>query len=283
MNLINDIPDLSKVEAGKLELDYTPVDIRGLFSEMETLFKQKTADKGLDLSIVIPEDMPGELLLDETLLRQILINLPGNAVKFTERGQITLSAAYAFQDVQHRSLLDLRISVMDTGMGMSPRGREKIFESFEQLKAVRAGDYGGTGLGLSITKRLTRMMKGEIAVESELGKGSCFELHLKADLVLELMKYISYEMEKTTAGAKQAGSGLEERLSSDILFQFPGMADELKKQTAHCQKLSQAIQIVKNSLPDLVLLDILMPEMDGFETCRQLKTKIRFKTIPIIF
>lgn len=283
LSLINDILDLSKVEAGKLELDYTPVDIRGLFSEMETLFKQKTDDKGVDLIIEIPEDMPGAMLLDETRLRQILVNLLGNAVKFTEKGQIVLRAAYGFQDVRDRSMLDLKISVSDTGMGMSKQGMGKIFESFEQLKEARTGEFAGTGLGLAITKRLTRMMKGDIVVESEPDKGSCFELLFR-----------EVEVASVNGGARQGRlidpSSVRFRSSrilvtDDIAYNRELIKVYLGKYGFEFKEAENGKQMLETAalwLPDLILLDMKMPVMDGYKASELLRKNDGIRHIPII-
>ena len=178
LGLINDILDLTKVEIGKLELEYMPVDVHSLFLEMKHIFTPKLINKGIDLKIEIDESLPDILILDEVRMRQVLLNLVGNAVKFTEKGYVKLSVHNRFPD-EDLSKLDLVFSVEDTGIGIPEDQVELIFNAFEQQKGQVYTKYGGTGLGLAITEKLIKMMKGEIFVTSEVGKGSVFTVVLK--------------------------------------------------------------------------------------------------------
>ncbi len=177
LSLINDILDLSKVEAGKLELDYTAVDTRVVFQEMEQIFSQKIAQKGFEFILDIDPDLP-PLILDETRLRQILFNLVGNAVKFTDDGYIKLSVRTEVPERDHKTM-DLLFEVADTGIGIPEDQQDKIFGAFEQKKGQSHAKYGGTGLGLAITKRLIEMMNGDVYVTGDLGKGSTFHVTLR--------------------------------------------------------------------------------------------------------
>ena len=177
LGLINDILDLTKVEIGKLELEYVPADVHNLFLEMKHIFTPKLNDKGIELKIEIDESLPDILILDEVRMRQVLLNLVGNAVKFTEEGYVKLSVHNRFPD-EDLSKLDLVFSVEDTGIGIPEDQIGLIFNSFEQQKGQVYTKYGGTGLGLAISEKLIKMMKGEILVTSEVGKGSCFTFTL---------------------------------------------------------------------------------------------------------
>ncbi|MCP4216526.1 MAG: PAS domain S-box protein, partial [bacterium] len=156
LTLINDILDLSKIEAGKLELQYGAINPRALFTEIEHIFSQRIKERGLEFRMEIDDSVPGELLLDEVRLRQILFNLVGNAVKFTERGFIKLSLQLGKKRNKQdaRDSLDIVITVQDTGIGIPEDEEELIFNAFKQQKEQSTGKYGGTGLGLSITRRL---------------------------------------------------------------------------------------------------------------------------------
>ena len=178
LRLINDILDLSKIEAGKLELHYEAVNLHVVFNEIKQIFYWQVRDKGLEFHLDIAPDLPESLLLDEIRLRQVLLNLVGNAVKFTERGYIQLSVHKKYTKEDY-SWLDLIVSVQDTGIGILEEHREQIFDAFKQRTGQDAAKYGGTGLGLAITKRLVEMMDGEISVESESGKGCTFFIRLK--------------------------------------------------------------------------------------------------------
>ncbi|MBF0286246.1 MAG: PAS domain S-box protein [SAR324 cluster bacterium] len=178
LHLINDILDLSKIEADKLELQYSPTSLQALLQEMQTLFNQKIVDKGLEFSVEFDKDMPNLLILDETRLRQVLINLIGNAVKFTDNGYIRLSAFLHKTEEQTKQSSDLHIVVVDSGIGIPEDQQEKIFKAFEQQKDQQQKQYGGTGLGLSITKKIVELMGGTILVASQQEQGSRFEVIL---------------------------------------------------------------------------------------------------------
>ncbi|MCP4715030.1 MAG: HAMP domain-containing protein, partial [Deltaproteobacteria bacterium] len=173
LTLINDILDLSKIEAGNLELQYEAVDIKAVIKEMQNTFAPRIDEKGLVFTVKWPAEIPELLLLDEVRLRQILFNLIGNAVKFTDSGSIVLSIFAAALDRQEPAV-DLRIAVEDTGIGIASESIDLIFDAFKQQDGQSARIYGGTGLGLTISKRLVEMLGGTLSVESRPGGGSCF-------------------------------------------------------------------------------------------------------------
>ncbi|MCP4624143.1 MAG: hypothetical protein GY850_11490, partial [bacterium] len=173
LTLINDILDLSKIEAGNLELQYEAVDIKAVIKEMQNTFAPRIDEKGLVLSVKWPAEIPELLLLDEVRLRQILFNVIGNAVKFTDSGSIVLSIFAVALDLPEPAV-DLRIAVEDTGIGIAPESIDLIFDAFKQQDGQSARIYGGTGLGLTISKRLVEMLGGTLSVESRPGGGSCF-------------------------------------------------------------------------------------------------------------
>ncbi len=183
MALINDILDLSKVEAGKMEIRREPVCLRSLFKEIESIFSLSIQQKGLRLVTAIGAEVPDSLLLDEARLRQVILNLIGNAMKFTDVGWIKLEASKI--EAMGSDGFHLLLVVEDTGMGIQPGAEKEIFETFIQQSGQDAEIYGGTGLGLAITKSLVEMMGGTIAVSSTVGKGSVFEIRLPNVAVLE--------------------------------------------------------------------------------------------------
>lgn len=176
LNLINDILDLSRIEAGKMELEYKPVDPRSLLNEIQHIFSSQIKEKGLDFKLEIDKEIPGVLVLDQLRLRQILFNLVGNAVKFTDNGHVKLSLTRGYRSIGNKTV-DIVFAVEDTGPGIDSKLLPAIFQAFESSGA-RSGKHGGTGLGLAISQRLTHMMGGRITVESSLGKGSTFTVHL---------------------------------------------------------------------------------------------------------
>lgn len=175
--LIDDILDLSRIEAGKMDLVPQPMDPRGLMEEIEKIFRVRTKEKGIELNVNISNEIPEILCLDDIRLRQILFNVVGNAVKFTDEGHIKLSMD-ALSYGEGTQKINLIFTVEDTGIGIPEDQMERIFHAFEQQRNQNSR-YGGTGLGLSITKRLVEMMNGELYVISEVGKGSTFTIRLK--------------------------------------------------------------------------------------------------------
>ncbi|EDN71454.1 sensory box histidine kinase/response regulator [Beggiatoa sp. PS] len=177
LTLINDILDLSKIEAGRLDIQYEPVNLQLIFTELQQIFSLKMAEKNLEFILETDETLPPVLFLDETRLRQMLLNLMGNAIKFTDSGYIKLCANKGSTENDH-SQVDLILAVEDSGIGIPAEQQALIFESFRQQDGQSTRQYGGTGLGLAITKRLVEMMNGHITVESHPGKGSRFEIAL---------------------------------------------------------------------------------------------------------
>ena len=175
LKLINDILDLSKIEAGMNEVDLNPVNVKAFIREIRDIFSVKSEQKGIDLDVIIEEEIPDALLLDNVQLRQILFNLVGNAIKFTHHGGVIIELG-ANLEQQDLSKVDLIIKVRDTGIGIQKERVEKIFNAFEQQDRQISDQFGGTGLGLTISKKLVETLGGTISVESEVGKGSCFTI-----------------------------------------------------------------------------------------------------------
>ena len=175
--LINDVLDLSKIKSGKMELQPEPMELIPLLKEMQQIFEMQLNEKDILFKLKYPQDMPGKFYLDEVRLRQVLFNLLGNAVKFTERGEVVLAVNYASVGP---SEVELELKIMDTGIGIQPTSLDSIFEAFVQQVGQRITKYGGTGLGLNITKRLVSLMDGQIDVQTQPGQGSCFTVTFSA-------------------------------------------------------------------------------------------------------
>lgn len=284
LTLINDILDLSKVEAGRLELQYDAVSSQDLFNEMKVVFGQNIEDKGLNLIIDIPPDLPKSLILDDTRIRQILINLIGNSLKFTESGYIKLSIRYSYSGEIKHSTLDFLFSVEDTGMGIPDNQQESIFGVFSQITGQKTSKFGGTGLGLAITKKLVEMMGGEITVNSEVGKGSTFKVLLKGVEVASREAVASQQDKKIDfASIKFDKSTI--LIADDIDFNrelLGGFLEGYGFEIVEVDNGRAAIDKVKEHHPDLILMDMKMPEMDGYEASNIIKKDEELKRIPII-
>ncbi len=280
--LINDILDLSKIEAGKLEILYEPVNPYGIFSEIWQIFETKITQKGLDFIIDIDPDIPESLLLDEARLRQVLFNLIGNAIKFTDEGFIKISAKKIYT-LEDKSTLDLIIQVEDTGIGIPVQSRERIFESFCHQTGQNVKKYGGTGLGLTISKRLVEMMKGTISVKSEVNEGSIFEMILR-----------NIEVASVSGTSEKIGefdwSGIEFEKSTIIV------ADDVEQNRVlvreyfnntnitiiEAENGKEAVDLALRVMPDAILLDIRMPVMDGYEAFEKIRSDATLQNIPVI-
>lgn len=240
--IINDILDLSKIEAGKIELHYKPIKLYEIFKEIETIFIQTVHHKKIEFFIDIPNDLPELILFDEIRIRQILLNLVGNAVKFTEKGYVKLTLTASPSDASDTNLIDLHLSVKDTGIGIPENEQAKIFEAFTQISGQSSKKYGGTGLGLSITKKLVEMMNGKISFESEAGNGSIFYVEYTNVQVAEKE---SLPEETDSCYIREKGSANEEIIDLDLSTMDAGM---VKFQDSIDSKILAAIRDQVNPL-----------------------------------
>ncbi|MDH5718579.1 MAG: ATP-binding protein [Spirochaetia bacterium] len=282
LTMINEVLDLSRVESGKLKLEYSAFNPHLLFAEIKNLFSQKVKNKGLDFVFEIDKSVPNALIQDRLRFKQILINLIGNALKFTKKGFIKISCKGSFSD-KSELVEELILSVEDSGIGIPEDQREIIFLPFEQVKGQNSAEYGGTGLGLSIIKRIINQMQGEISVSGIYGKGSRFTVILKN---IEIPSFFE---------TKEEISEYQE----DITFNNPGLIlvvddiqvnRELIKGFLYGMGFSiieakngkEAINLVSQRRPDLILMDMKMPIMDGFEASKYLKNDKEYENIPIV-
>ena len=283
LTLINDILDLSKIEAGRLEIQYEVVNPYTIFNELKQIFALSIANKKLKFIVDIDDNLPLVLVLDETRLRQVLLNLIGNAIKFTETGYIKLSTQTIYK-ADDQKKVDFIIAVADTGIGIPDDQQELIFESFRQQDGQSTRKYGGTGLGLAITKRLVEMMNGYISVMSQVGAGSVFEITLwdvdvsTTKRVVETknapfdLKSISFEKARILVvdDVESNRCLIKEWLSQANLDVFE--AEDGQK----------GLLIANEIHPDIILMDIRMPVMDGYEATKLLKDNPTTKEIPVI-
>ncbi len=278
--LINDVLDLSKIEAGKMKVEKTPVNMHELLVEVGNVFTMNIRNKGLDLVIDIDSSIPTSVLLDGVRIRQILFNLIGNAVKFTEEGYVRLKAQKANERTSE-SKIDLLLSVEDTGVGIPADQQDTIFNLFEQQEGQSTRKYGGTGLGLAISKRLTEMMDGEISVESTYGEGTCFTLKLHDVDVASV--------EAENEDKKQQFNPHAIRFEEAVVLIVDDVENNRKlvKENFVSTPIRyfeaangiEAVNMMKEHAIDLVLMDIRMPEMDGYTAAREIRS---FSDVPIV-
>ena len=294
LRIINDILDFSKVEAGKLDLERAPVDLRDLIQDAVRLVSVPAQAKGVPVRAVVDPGLPAHILGDAARIRQILINLGGNAVKFTERGEITIDVRV----VNRRDPdLTVRIAVCDTGIGISPERRAVLFNTFTQVDASTTRRYGGTGLGLSIVKRLTELMGGSVGVESIPGMGSTFWFTI-ATSVAQDAGFRDFSTAEAEAVAKEAAVVAENPLPALVLTPPPSMPDRrprilLAEDNVVNQKVAarvleregfvvdvahdgrQAVEAWRRGTYDLILMDCQMPQLDGYEATREIRREER--------
>ena len=280
LGILNDILDLSKIEAGKMELDLEAINLNLLLNDIESLFSGRIHEKGLSFSVDKDPDISLKLILDEVRLHQILINLIGNALKFTEKGGINLSLNKVFKT---ETSIDLSISVQDTGIGIPKEQQKLIFETFQQQEGQKAKRFGGTGLGLSISKRLAEMMGGKITVTSESGKGSIFKVELYDVKIQHEQVSASVESEYPPDLVLFENAKILIVDDTELNLNLIEMILEDSNLVLLTAKNGEeAVKMAFEHHPDLILMDLRMPLMDGYEATTIIKGDIRSKSIPII-
>ncbi len=279
LTIINDILDLSKIEAGKIELKYEPLLTDSLISDISQIFALKVAEKNLEFIVEKSDNLPKAILMDEVRLRQILVNLVGNAIKFTDQGFVKLVA-------KHKKVgddkINLTIEVVDSGVGIPKEQQKKIFESFEQQDGQSTKKYGGTGLGLSISKRLSEMMSGEVSCESEIGTGTTFRIDFKDVEVVE-----EFDMATIEEGFDPEKVIFEKAtiiVADDVTDNrnlFVELMQDTNIEVIEAENGRIAVDLTKKYKPHLLLLDLKMPVMDGFEALKLIKQDNELKDIPV--
>jgi signal transduction histidine kinase/HPt (histidine-containing phosphotransfer) domain-containing protein/ActR/RegA family two-component response regulator len=287
LGLINDILDYSKVEAGSLTLENSPFEIDSVFRSIAGLFTFKASSKGLTLTFRRADDVPDQVQGDALRLGQILINLVGNSLKFTEHGQIEVAVRKLDQAPENR--VRLEFSVSDSGMGISPEQQEKLFAPFSQADSSITRRFGGTGLGLAICRQLAHLMDGEIEVESYPEKGSTFRFNTLFDLPANLLP--SGQENAITAVDRKKPKILP-RWSGERVLLVEDIPVNRTIAIALLQKVGLSIGIATNGQEaidrldqenfKLVLMDIQMPVLDGLSACRRIREDARFSDLPII-
>ncbi|MDM8543839.1 AAA family ATPase [Desulfococcaceae bacterium HSG9] len=296
LTIINDILDLSKIEAGKLEIQYEPVNPHTIFMEIENIFSLKASRKNLEFKIEIDPLLPENLILDEVRVRQILFNLVGNAFKFTSKGYIKVAVSPMLTKqkspqaeersgkggIGHEHSIDLAITVEDTGIGIPEKDQRSIFESFKQQEGQSTRKFGGTGLGLTICTRLAEMMDGSISVTSTSGQGSVFEIRLRDVAIAEDPTIRPDDKPEIPDIIFEPAELLivDDVASNRDLIKSQFMGTQIK--FLYAENGEQAVRMARQYKPAMILMDILMPVMDGYEATRRIKADSAFTAIPIV-
>jgi len=285
LQLINDILDLSKVEAGMLELHPEPTDLHATAHFVRQLFHQLAAQRGIELRTEVDEAIPRSLLLDSLRLRQILINVVGNAVKFTEEGHVALRFL-GQPDPSDLSRIRVFVEVEDTGCGIPEDRLESIFRPFVQAGGTGEDAAGipGTGLGLAIVNRLTKLMGGAVTVESEAGRGSVFRFDFPGVEVSSRLPESSLAQEEETVDFDDLRPST--LLVADDNATNLELVAEIFEDTRHrllfASDGDEAVAIAKREKPDLVLIDVRMPKMDGFQALDEIRAEEDLRLLPVI-
>jgi len=276
LSLINDILDLSKIEAGELAIQKESSDIRSVINNISNMFSPKVKEKNLVLNTSIAKDVPSNIIIDKQRVGQVIINLVSNAIKFTNVGSITVSVS--IKKIINNNI-DLIISVKDTGIGIPENQVEVIFEVFRQVEGQKNHVFGGTGLGLSITKNLTEMMGGDISVNSsEYGTEFiiCF-YNVETSKELEVIEVNeNYHNKKSVTKILYADDNI---MNLEVL---KAIAEVEGDEIFVANDGLEAIEILKTEFPDIILLDVQMPKLNGVETAHLIRKDAKFDLIPII-
>ncbi len=274
LSLLNDILDFSKVEAGRLSLEEIEFDLRDEVGNAVQTLAMHAASKNIELVYHIPADVPDRLVGDPRRLRQVVINLVGNAVKFTEEGEIEVGMAVeeALSDA-----LFLRLWVRDTGIGIAPEKQARIFESFSQVDESTSRRFGGSGLGLAISQQLVELMGGRIWVESEEGQGSTFYCTVRLGLGTPKTKRADLASLRELKVLVVDDHATNRRILEELLKSWA-------MEVALVESGAAAIAALEAATPpfDLVLMDLMMPEMDGLETVAIIRENAAFAQVPVL-
>ena len=271
LSLVDDILDLSKIEAGQMTLELVAFDLRQLLERVVSMLKSKTIKKGIQLNLSCPEDIPLHFIGDPTRIRQILINLSGNAIKFTDNGSVAISLNIEDRDDSTKNIC---IEVADTGIGIQTEKLDTIFEKFQQADSSTTRKYGGSGLGLSICKNLVSMMDGHIGVKSKPGKGSVFRVEIPLEPAPMNASLTEQAEEQSLSQTSSIYPGIKVLLADDnnvnrkvgmaLLARF-GCEPEVAINGA------EVIEMTRTRRYDIIFMDCQMPILDGYEATRRIR------------
>ncbi|MDA3894501.1 MAG: ATP-binding protein [Salinivirgaceae bacterium] len=285
LKLIGDILDLSEIEAGRLELQEDWIETYSFFEDFQLFYNKKISESNLDFQIQLQNDLPESLFIDESRVRQLLDNLINNAIKFTPNGFVKLEVTYSNQKERDagRELINLCLTIEDSGIGMEKEFQQRLFESFSQQEGQNTRKYGGTGLGLAISKKIIQLMKGTIEVHSEIGKGTKFTITIPNVLISHsaILKQKIEAIDVATLVFDKA----KLLIVDDVAFNrdyIEGILKDTNLEIMNVENGEEAYEIALNNIPDLIITDIKMPILNGFELLEKLKSNELLKGIPVI-
>lgn len=281
LSLINDILDLSKIETGRLEIINTPVHLPNIIQEIKQVFSEKINNKSLNFKIIVDRNIPNALMLDEIRIRQILFNLVGNAIKFTDKGFVRLKAYCCNSEKKDHT--QIIIEIEDTGIGIPQKDHELIFEAFRQGDGNSTRKYGGTGLGLAITKKLVQQMKGELSMESTVGEGTTFKVTLQDVPVLDNTMSVEYKPEEDPSEIIFEPSTI--LIIADIksnIELIKKMIDNDNIRIIEAKNPEIALQKIRVGKINMVFFDLHIPDIKTIDAIKKLKKNKYFNNIPVI-
>lgn len=269
LSLLNDLLDFSKIEAGKMELEQSAFQLRDMTGHLYHLLNIRASEKGLTLTVTVQDGVAKYLIGDETRLQQILLNLLGNAIKFSAEGEVSLVVSVVGKAQR------LRFEVRDQGIGIAQDKQAQLFQSFQQVESSTTRKYGGTGLGLAISKQLVDLMQGEMGVQSEEGQGACFWFEIPYKVATEISQHQAGR--NTDSFEKPILATHKLLLAEDIRANQIIAVGLLKKlgltDVTVVDNGNKAVQALEKEDYDLVLMDLQMPECGGLEACRRIRGK----------
>ena len=287
LSIINEILDFSKVEAGKVELESVPLQIHPLLQSVADLLQTKAEEKGLSIFLDVHPDIPEILYGDVSRLRQVLINLIGNAIKFTEKGHIHITVESVGQSI---SQTQLYFQIRDTGIGIQPEQMTRLFQPFMQADASTTRKYGGTGLGLAISMGLVQMMGGDMGVQSQLGKGTNFYIMIPFELPPGQDQLHSLPRSQQLPKA-QLSPVLAYDYPLNILLAEDNEMNQIVAESVF-EKMGYEITMVENGQEavkeatqgsfDIIFMDLQMPVMDGIRATQQIRERMGEESAPVI-
>ncbi len=287
MTVINDILDFSKIEAGKVSLEQIDMELQGLLKEIISLHSANAKSKGLDLFFSYDETLPFHLMGDPARISQVLSNLLGNAIKFTQKGEILVKAA--LKEERENEVL-VAISVKDSGIGISAEQQTRLFQSFSQADISTTRKYGGTGLGLVISKALVELMGGEISVDSKVGMGTTFTFTLllqkqparriPSERMASAKRPAAFRLKTKEDGRKLSVLIVDDNEINRKLVKI--LVEQLGASSDQAQNGAEALDACMRNAYDLILMDVHMPVMDGLEATARIRELEKDKHTPII-